>query len=286
MYAEHQRLDAEVVKVTEAVLTYVATDEARRNIRCPPFESCCMTQSSATPKPPATPRRLDPEDAQHALAEVQGACAGNIWSKTWSIARNRATTRPTWWKTWCTASMRPELATLINGLHPADIAFILESLPKDERQTVWRLVSTEHDADVLIEVEDWVRESLIEAMDRQDLVAATGSMDADKLADLAPDLPPDVVAEVQKGLTEEERAQLLEAMGYPRTASAPSWTSKWSGCARTCRWRWCCATCAACTNCPTTPTRFSWSTARTSCKASCRSPRCWSASPIPKCARS
>ena len=56
-------------------------------------------------------------------------------------------------------------------------------------------------------------------MDRQDLVAATGSMDADELADLAPDLPPDVVAEVQKGLTEEERARLLEAMGYPRTAS-------------------------------------------------------------------
>src|SRR3546814_14448619 len=52
-------------------------------------------------------------------------------------------------------------------------------------------------------------------MDRQDLVAATGSMDADELADLAPDLPPDVVAEVQKGLTAEERAQLLEAMGYP-----------------------------------------------------------------------
>ena len=71
VYAERQRLDAEVVKVTEAVLTYVATDEARRSLRCPPFESCCMTQSSATPKPPATPRRLDPKDAQHALAEVR-----------------------------------------------------------------------------------------------------------------------------------------------------------------------------------------------------------------------
>ena len=108
-----------------------------------------------------------------------------------------------------------ELKTLLDGLHPSDIAFILESLPKDERQTIWKLVSPEHDADVLLEVEDWVRESLIEAMDRQDLVAATGNMDADELADLAPDLPPDVVAEVQKGLTEEERAQLLEAMGYP-----------------------------------------------------------------------
>jgi magnesium transporter len=52
-------------------------------------------------------------------------------------------------------------------------------------------------------------------MDRQDLVAATENMDADELADLAPDLPPDVVAEVQKGLTDEERARLIEAMGYP-----------------------------------------------------------------------
>src|SRR3546814_3926642 len=52
-------------------------------------------------------------------------------------------------------------------------------------------------------------------MDHQDLVAATGTMDADGIADLAADLPADVIAEVQKGLTDEERAQLLEAMGYP-----------------------------------------------------------------------
>ena len=86
---------------------------------------------------------------------------------------------------------------------------------------------------MLLEVEDWVRESLIEAMDRQDLVAATGNMDADELADLAPDLPPDVVAEVQKGLTEEERRSCWKPWAIRRTAWAPSWTSRWSGCART-----------------------------------------------------
>src|SRR3546814_1827817 len=77
------------------------------------------------------------------------------------------------------------------------------------------LVSAEHDADGLLEVDDWARESLIESMNHQDLSAATGTMDADEIADLAADLPADVMAKVQKGLTDEERAQLIEAMGYP-----------------------------------------------------------------------
>lgn len=36
VYAERQRMEAEVVKVTEATLTYVATDENRRSRPLPP----------------------------------------------------------------------------------------------------------------------------------------------------------------------------------------------------------------------------------------------------------
>lgn len=174
-----------------------------------------MTQSAAAQKPPATPRRLDPEDAQHALAEVQECLRRQQLVADLVHRQEEGDAKANLVEDLVHRQHEAELKTLLDGLHPADIAFILESLPKDERQAIWQLVSPEHDADVLLEVEDWVRESLIEAMDRQDLVAATGNMDADELADLAPDLPPDVVAEVQKGLTEEERAQLLEAMGYP-----------------------------------------------------------------------
>lgn len=174
-----------------------------------------MTQSAAAQKPPATPRRLDPEDAQHALAEVQERLRRQQLVADLVHRQEEGDAKANLVEDLVHRQHEAELKTLLDGLHPSDIAFILESLPKDERQTIWKLVSPEHDADVLLEVEDWVRESLIEAMDRQDLVAATGNMDADELADLAPDLPPDVVAEVQKGLTEEERAQLLEAMGYP-----------------------------------------------------------------------
>lgn len=36
VYAERQRLDAEIIKVTEAILTYVATDDQRRSRPLPP----------------------------------------------------------------------------------------------------------------------------------------------------------------------------------------------------------------------------------------------------------
>ncbi|MFJ1302650.1 magnesium transporter [Pseudomonadota bacterium AL_CKDN230030165-1A_HGKHYDSX7] len=174
-----------------------------------------MTQSDAPEKALPTPRRLDPEDAQRALEEVQECLRRQQLVEDLVHRQEQSDTKGRLVEDLVHRQHEAELTTLVNNLHPADIAFILESLPKAQRQTVWRLVDPTHDADVLLEVEDWVRESLIEAMDRQDLVAATGNMDADEIADLAPDLPPDVVAEVQKGLTDEERAQLLEAMGYP-----------------------------------------------------------------------
>src|SRR5690606_38758181 len=193
--------------------------DLRRHRRSPaqpppahPLSRIRMTQPDAATK---TPRRLDPEDAQHALAEVQERLRRQQLGEDPVHRQEQGDNKASLVEDLVHRQHEAELKALVDALHPADIAFILESLPKDERQNVWRLVSPEHDADVLLEVEDWVRESLIEAMDRQDLVAATGNMDADELADLAPDLPPDVVAEVQKGLTDEERAQLLEAMGYP-----------------------------------------------------------------------
>jgi len=172
-----------------------------------------MTQTAV--EPDAIVRRLDPEDAQLALAKVQDLLHRHEVVENLAHRQEGGDQRAELVESLIHRQHEAALSTLVNDLHPADIAFILGSLQKTERQLIWRLVSAEYDADVLLEVDDWVRESLIQAMDRQDLVAATESMDADELADIAPDLPADVVAEVQKGLTEEERARLIEAMGYP-----------------------------------------------------------------------
>ena len=161
------------------------------------------------------PRRLDAEDAQLALHKLQSILKRHDVVEKFASRQYEDQERSNLLEGLLHRQHENEIKAIVNGLHPSDIAFILESLPVTERQIVWHLVSSEHDADVLLEVEDWVRESLIESMDHEDLVAATGAMDADEIADLVPDLPADVIAEVQKGLTDAERAQLIAAMGYP-----------------------------------------------------------------------
>ncbi len=108
-----------------------------------------------------------------------------------------------------------ELRAKLDPMHPADIAYILEALPLEERLIAWDLVKAERDGDILLEVSDAVRESLIEAMAPNELVAAAETLDTDELADLAPDLPQGVIDDVFLNLPAEEREQLRAAMSYP-----------------------------------------------------------------------
>lgn len=107
-----------------------------------------------------------------------------------------------------------ELQDKLDGLHSADIAFILEALPLEQRRLVWDLVKAERDGDILIEVSDAVRESLIATMSREELREAAEQLDTDELADLAPDLPQHVMRDVFRSLSIDERERLREAMSY------------------------------------------------------------------------
>lgn len=107
-----------------------------------------------------------------------------------------------------------ELQRKLDELHPADVAYILESLPLDERLAVWQLVKAERDGDILLEVSDAVRGTLIADMDSHEIIAAANTLDADELADLAPDLPRDVVRELMDSLDAQQRDRLKSALSY------------------------------------------------------------------------
>jgi len=113
-----------------------------------------------------------------------------------------------------TRQNKAELTRKLDRLHPADIAYILEALPLDERLYVWELVRAARDGEILLEVSDAVRESLISSMDTEELVAAAETLDADEIAELAPDLPQEVMDDVFQSLPAEEREHLRAAMSF------------------------------------------------------------------------
>lgn len=133
--------------------------------------------------------RLELEDLQSTLREVE-ALAGK-------------------------AHANAELRGRLDRLHAADIAFVLEALPHEKRLAVWDLVKADRDGEILLEVSEAVRESLIEAMDSRELVAAAETLEADELADIAADLPAGVIEEVVQSLPAEERERLRAALSYP-----------------------------------------------------------------------
>lgn len=107
-----------------------------------------------------------------------------------------------------------ELQRKLDELHSADVAHILEALPLEDRLSIWQLVKADRDGDILLEVSDAVRETLLADMDDHEILAAAREMDADELADLASELPRDVVHELMESLDAQQRERVRSALSY------------------------------------------------------------------------
>ncbi|HRF45019.1 MAG TPA: magnesium transporter [Candidatus Competibacteraceae bacterium] len=107
-----------------------------------------------------------------------------------------------------------ELQLKLRSLHPADIAFILEALPLNDRLMVWRQMQDEQGGEVLLEVSDAVRDSLIEILERPTLARVLGQLDADDLTELADAVSEDVLTDVLLSLNARDRDWLQTTMAY------------------------------------------------------------------------
>jgi magnesium transporter len=103
---------------------------------------------------------------------------------------------------------------MINSLHPAEIASLIESLPPAKREIVWEFVDPELEGDVLIELNEEVRSELISGMDAEELIAATEGMEVDDLADLIGDLPETLNERVLRSMDAQDRERLSAVLGF------------------------------------------------------------------------
>lgn len=108
---------------------------------------------------------------------------------------------------------------LLAALPSAEIADLLESMPKPLREVAWELVDPEQDGEVLVHLNDEVRLSLIREMDSDELVKATADLDVDDLADLLEDLPEAIVDSVLQSMDRENRDRLTQVLAYPEDSA-------------------------------------------------------------------
>ena len=101
---------------------------------------------------------------------------------------------------------------LVNSLHPAEVASLLESLPPAQREVVWDLVDPELEGDVLVELNEEVRADLIREMDADELVAAAEGLEVDDLAGLLRELPETVNQRVLRSMDSQDRERLKSVL--------------------------------------------------------------------------
>ena len=108
-----------------------------------------------------------------------------------------------------------ELQQYLRRLHPADIAYVLESLPMAKREEVWRSVDKNSYGEILLELSDAVRERIIPFIQNDDIAQIARKLDSDEIADLFPDLPSDIANDLMDSLQQEERQQVHSALSFP-----------------------------------------------------------------------
>ncbi|MEY4358223.1 MAG: hypothetical protein RL469_1549, partial [Pseudomonadota bacterium] len=95
------------------------------------------------------------------------------------------------------------------------VASMLESLPPRQRELVWEFVDKDLEGDVLVELNENVRNELIEEMETAELVAAAEGMELDDLADLVRDLPETVTLQVLRSMDQRDRERLRNVLAWP-----------------------------------------------------------------------
>jgi magnesium transporter len=114
----------------------------------------------------------------------------------------------------------PEAAhALAQPLHPADIADLVELAPADQRPALVAAISDLIDGDVLAEMNDWVREALVDALEPHQVANIAAELDTDDAVAIIEDMDAEDQREVLRALDPDDRAAIEEALSYPEESA-------------------------------------------------------------------
>ncbi|HVM38361.1 MAG TPA: magnesium transporter [Sphingomicrobium sp.] len=108
---------------------------------------------------------------------------------------------------------------LVEPLHPADVADLIELAARDEREGLVKALAEIVDADVLTEMNEHVREALIDALEPEQVADLAGQMETDDAVAIIEDLEEDEQRAVLSAMEPDDRAAIEEALTYPEESA-------------------------------------------------------------------
>src|SRR4051812_16427291 len=127
------------------------------------------------------------------------------------------------------------LRALVGELHEADMGDLIEALEGELRPQLIELMGKDFDFAALTEVDDTVREEILEELEPETVAEGVRELDSDDAVYILEDLPKEEQAEILGQLSAPERAELTRGLDYPEgsagrrmqtefIAVTPAWT--------------------------------------------------------------
>jgi magnesium transporter len=127
------------------------------------------------------------------------------------------------------------LRELVGDLHEADVGDLIEALDGELRPRLVELMGHDFDFTALTEVDDTVREEILEELPSETVAEGVRELDSDDAVAILEDLPKDEQTEILEQLPTSERVALARSLDYPENSAGrrmqtefiavpPSWT--------------------------------------------------------------
>lgn len=108
-----------------------------------------------------------------------------------------------------------QLEVLLNDMHHADIAEILDELDFNEATYIFKVLDSEKTAEILLELEDDLRENILSRLSPKEIAEELDELETNDAADIIAELSQDLKAEVISELQDVEHAKdIVDLLRY------------------------------------------------------------------------
>lgn len=108
---------------------------------------------------------------------------------------------------------------LIEPLHDADIADLLQSLDTDERREFIDAIRSEFHPDILVELDERVRDEVVDQLGLVETAAAVAELDTDDAIEVIAELDEDEQQQVLEAIPATDRALIEQGLAYPEDSA-------------------------------------------------------------------